>query len=336
MVAFPSHFCNSHIPLEIILFILEHIITIFLLILCIFSIYYVINFHLKQNPFPKSMLISQLLFYISSIIFSISWSMNHYGLCFYIESLQDLTEILSSLCLGINLLTFILILFCRLFYAFDETPFSISRKNTIIFIIFTVIISLIGFILIIYYLIIQRNLIAIFIIFGIYLFIFTVLSQCLAFIFIYKLYKLHLQSIIDGRDSNKIIARRSTTNSSMHIDDRTNNQNNSDLIKTMTKYSILSIIAAIGITLTMIISFLRIISEQHTILRQLFALTIFIGPTIDTICVSLSFKFSEKYYDKFCNNLSACFGTKIATMAENHAFKIQSDHHHDTTTMNQY
>ena len=273
------------------------------------------------------MFISQILFYISSITFSISWTVNHYGLCFYVEPIEDSAEIIASLSLGLNLLSFILILFLRLFYGFYETPYSVSKQMTVSFSLLISIISITGFTLTIYFLAFQRNLIAIFTIFGIFLLIFTITSQCLAFIFVYKLYQLHLQSIIDGRDSNKIVLEPKqgrVNNVHNHF------TNNADLIKTMTKYSILSIIAVIGITLTMIISFIRIATgKHHTISRQLFALAIFIGPVSDTICVSLTYTFADKYYRKFCNKLAQSFATRCSIMAENHAFQIQSDNQQD-------
>ena len=94
----------------------------------------------------------------------------------------------------------------------------------------------------------------------------------------------------------------------------------------MTKYSILSVIAVIGITLTMITSFIRIATgKHHAITRQLFAFTIFIGPVMDTICLSLSFNFADKYYHKFCNKLYQALAARCSSMAENQAFQIQSD-----------
>ena len=231
----------------------------------------------KQGKFPKQLLIAQLIFYVSGIIFVISRILTSLSHC-YIQTLQPHAWTTLFITYIIHKLGFILILYFKLRLVFDETPYSL-QKRTIYSLYLVYIICLIlpisAMILKEQY-IIKKEYITFreyLVILSIATFLVIMTIQFLAWIFVYKLYQI-------GRAVN----------------DDTN-------LKTMRKYSILNIISIIFTSLYAICALLAGIfgkEEDQYLAGAIMAVIICFDVFIDTICMTLSLNVNERYYRYFC------------------------------------
>ena len=267
--------CNNY-PFEIeIAALVFYIIMIMAQSIIVYLAFYQLRLVRKKKKFKASLLqiSSQYVFFSSSIAFYIGKILTFNCNCFYPTPSCNTSAIsITFNSYAVHLLSLMLLFYSRLRDVFDGTAFQISR-----FLRYLLLICIIGlFILGIggfsYSLVfgvsfdeLLGRLAGIF--FGM-----LILSQFLAWIFVYKLYKLHSRRTDDMDEG---------------------------FIRFVRKYAVLSLICVMFTTLYAMIASIASINYSYY-WSQILTVVIISDIFMDTFCTLLAFNYYDKQYMKLC------------------------------------
>eukprot|EP01084_Bolivina_argentea_P295896 509551_1 len=267
--------------------IINTIIALTILFISIVGYYKMVH---ASNQFSKNVSRAQHLFYIMCIVYSISRIPDVIGECWYPHSLfKWITYILCIVSYYFHWIALLLILYLRMSSVFHSTSLQVTKCCNIISLFILVGSIPFGFLVL--------ALAAVWFTFTMFamafnLLILIIFSQCLTFTFIYKLYKLNKSQKDNFSDKTK----------------------HNRLVNIMTKYTILTIVSLVASTATLlvliIVSFVFVFYNPEMYLLTLVAQMLDV--LVDSVAVSLTMKFNEKYYVMLCNKMdkickSCCF-----------------------------
>lgn len=288
--------------------IINGIFTLIISSIATVSLYHMVKSHLNKttdSTISKQIFRQQTLFYVTCIVYAISRLPDIITWCYYHESpINTITHIASTVCYGIHWTIYLVILYLRLYHVFKDSVLEISKcmNKLVLFIIISSVpygaFIVIGFIRIGF----ETGLL----LYLFYLIGLLVFSQCLAFAFIHKLYKLNQYE----RNNNDIFVNTTRSNA---------NERN-DLTEIMTKYTVLALISIIGTTMIVIVYVIGSISGDAES-PEIYLLSIvgqMLDVFIDVVCVSLSMKFYKSYYQRICKRIDIKCKDCCANMVNKH------------------
>ena len=259
----------------IIALIINGLLCIAIITLSCSAIYQMLSYHKSSNKNNASLFYGQLSFYIICIITAASRIPDILLSCFSAGSTAEraLFGIVTS-SYGYHWVAFLFVLFCRLKIVFDGTALQLGNCFKKISISILIIVSISGPIS---YILLLLNVLSWQSATGVYQ-IFTVLllmifSQVLSFTFVRKLYLLH----------------------------KVSENSQEGMIGMVTKYTILGLISTVSTFIIVISSGIMTTGEYTAIVYILNISGQMLDVFVDVFCISLAFKFYEKYYMKICN-----------------------------------
>lgn len=231
----------------------------------------------KKENFPKLLLISQWVFYLSSLLFAISRILTTIFNCWSFKY-QPITYNGLSITYIIHWFSFLLISYGRLRSVFQDTVYEINKKTiyclSFMFIFMFCFSIFVG-------ILVSLGMEIGFVFGGLVLIMVLITAQYLTWSFVHKLRKL-----------------RNVSSSDINNIDKTNQLSN-----TVKKYSVLSVISVTFSTLYVIILIILAVSginfNVHWIIEVL-ALILCLDVFIDSLCMSLTLKVNDKYYKYLC------------------------------------
>eukprot|EP01084_Bolivina_argentea_P267061 453209_1 len=267
--------CQDDMTYQMIILFLFIIIGCIQTVLCIISLYQVMQIHRKKH-FTNLLLISQWIFYCSSLIFGISRICGNITWCF-VPVYDNLTFMLCAVTYTIHWYA-LFILYSRLRQVFDDTLYQLN-KTTVNIIQFTLGFLVVGTVAINILLGLEKG--GVFVLrfcIGLLVVAALIVAQFLSFIFVYNLRKIHKETILS---SNKLHSNK--------------------MLETVRKYSILSVISVMASTCYSITIFMAAFGAINYE-KSLAALTIFLvlDVFIDTICMTLSLSVNDTYFRRIC------------------------------------
>eukprot|EP01084_Bolivina_argentea_P194339 333434_1 len=269
--------------------VIEALLCILISLILIYKIW----FYDKKRPFPCCIQLNQITFYIVSIL---------YGICALFSALMSCTLtfnndtiVLGLLCLlrAIQISLFELILGLRIVYVFDSTIYQIGQRNIILSTILWTVYLCAALMAATFFMIIDPNPQYLPFIASILLFCDLIINCILSLVFICKLY-----------DVNKIkVCGLSSLSEQININTENNNNR---MLNVITKYTVLSMISTISSLIWILINLSYALKLPLSSSHQAMFGILLVGPVlnsvslIDIFSMSLSFKFTEKYYRICC------------------------------------
>eukprot|EP01084_Bolivina_argentea_P093020 167307_1 len=262
--------CEDHFVTEIGILSVWCIIVPIQSALCVVALFQT----KKSHKLSKLLFRAQCTFYLSALLFGISRLSNTIFYCF-IPDLEGITHQMLNVTYSIHWVSLVIILYGRLIFVFKDTSHAIGKKTT--YCIPTLIIicsmSACACILLQIFSSIPAQIMQTMI--GFILIILIIIAQYLAWRFVFELKKL-----------------RKYPNDSVNI----------EVMKSVKKYSVLWVISVMFTTLyalgTLIVSVIFGGNTYATL--ETFAVIIALDVFVDTVCMTLSLKNNDKYYQYIC------------------------------------
>ncbi len=271
--------CQQHFPSEMSLLGIYCLLESVQLTMCVISLKQLSN---QKEKSPKSLRISQWIFYLSALTFSLCRIPTTLCFCFALNYYTPIWFILS-LSYVVHLFGLLLILFSRLKFVFINTQYSLNRKTIytlwliFIFLPFATALAnaLGGFGVISYSMVIGIQ--------SLMILIFLVTAQFLAWSFVYKLFQIKKKNVDGGQK-----------------------EMNDTFLKTIKKYSVLSVVSVMFTTLYAVVAAVGFSISVKYYISAFLAATLCVDVFIDTMCMTLSLKVNAKYYKMICLPFTSC------------------------------
>ena len=244
-------------------------------LISVFAAYQLINIHRSQK---MSMLLisSSFMFYICTFIFGIMRIARTIFYCWKPEYYFASWYILYYL-YGLHLLALEAIFYARLKFLFDKTPFKISRNTAIAFWTQIALQLLIGLVLQTGWAFVILPVNVSFAIVAITVLLTLITTQALAWMFVYKLKRVH-QERQDSLDLSQ----------------------NAELMTTIRKYAILAVTSVMVTLFYILYNFVTSEWSDSTYMISSYGLVVVVDIFMDTLCMTLSLEPNHKWYLKCC------------------------------------
>lgn len=303
---FANKVCQDYVYWEIVTFMIEVALIIIIIISCIRVLIEMGDNKMKSM---RSLHLTLMLFYCSSIICCLLYLNNHCIYCFTenYSSISDISWIVAIISFVIHWGTILLAFFFRLYFIFSTTAYEISKLFICLFFTLFFIVGICALLPTIYFdYIYQENHLYSLTSGGLLLLFVVIFHILLSIMFIYKLFQ--VTQSIERHDSSHNLQQLSPTNG----DDDTNNGNGDDndipyeskIVSMIRKYTILSIISSIGASLLLITFLICIgIGQIDNFFDNVLMIFYILNVLINMICISLSLSLYNNVYVRFCQNV---------------------------------
>eukprot|EP01084_Bolivina_argentea_P269493 458045_1 len=263
--------CETHFAPHMAFFSLYIIIETAQIILCSVALYQTMKLH-KKKHFPILLLISQLIFYISALVFALARIYDTIFFC-WIMDYQPLSFATLGATYSIHWFALLFILYSRLQLVFDETEYKLKKCTVyIIWFLFTFIIVVSAALNVMMAMGQPVTLLI-----GLMLVIVLTTAQILSFTFVSKLQTL--------RQKTKELNRKTDLK----------------LFETVRKYAVLSVISVMFSTFYAFVMIIAALIGIWTYwVSEILALVLVLDVFVDSLCMALSINLNEKYYKKLC------------------------------------
>ena len=283
---------------------LNLLLSVLTLIISSVSVYRMIKFAHKINmdsPFAKSMYIAQLIFYANCVLHCINKIPDIVSSCFSPDSVsEDIFFALAQWSYAYHWISFLFILFLRLKIVFQNSSLAVNCMFSVLS--RSILITASVLFPVIYVFIFNDSIPYQFAAFmmGLILFTLMIFSQMLNFEFLRKLY-------LEHKGDSK-----------------------ADTIELVTKYTVLGLISSIGTFIFVMVMAIMTFKGESGVTYFIVVTGQMLDIFIDTICISLSFKFYDKYYRKWCKPCDVnCNDLCLTLTMEDESFVTDDQLPHD-------